>query len=170
MDTWNDGTKLTNKTVLPLYNIKKTAPWTWHGWQGDLADAMRKSFTVTMLGDGVTPNQALDVVEFLDALKLPQNPSRTADGKLTASAVRGRKIFQSEVAGCTECHNGDYFTDGQIHDVGTGEEEDAYQGFNTPSLNGVYRKVRFLHDGRAKTLESVLTCLLYTSDADDETP
>jgi CxxC motif-containing protein (DUF1111 family) len=157
MDTWNDGSKLTNKTVLPLYNIKKTAPWTWHGWQENLGDAMQKSFTVTMLGDGVTANQALEVVEFLDTLKLPPNPSRTADGKLSASAERGRRIFQSEIANCTDCHNGKFFTDGLIHDVGTGEEEDAYQGFNTPSLVGVYRKVRFLHDGRSKTLESVLT-------------
>ena len=157
MDTWNDGSKLTNKTVLPLYNIKKTAPWTWHGWQDNLGDAMQKSFTVTMLGDGVTANQALEVVEFLDALKLPPNPSRTADGKLSPSAERGRRIFQSEIANCTDCHNGKFFTDGLIHDVGTGEEEDAYQGFNTPSLVGVYRKVRFLHDGRSKTLESVLT-------------
>ena len=44
-----------------------------------------------------------------------------------------------------------------MHDVGTGDEEDAYQGFNTPSLVGVYRKVRLLHDGRVKSLQGVLT-------------
>jgi hypothetical protein len=41
--------------------------------------------------------------------------------------------------------------------VGLGSDDDRYQGFNTPTLLGVYRKVRFLHDGRAKSLEEVLT-------------
>ena len=157
MDTWNDGSKLTNKTVLPLYNIKRTAPWTWHGWQGDLSDAMLKSFTVTMQGEGVTAKEARDVIEYLDALQMPRNPYRGIDGQLTSDAIRGRQVFESEIAGCTDCHNGPYLTDGEIHDVGTGEEDDAYQGFNTPSLLGVYRKVRFLHDGRVKSLEAVLT-------------
>jgi cytochrome c peroxidase len=41
--------------------------------------------------------------------------------------------------------------------LGLGEEKDKYQGFNTPTLSGVYRKVRLLHHGRAKTLQQVLT-------------
>ena len=157
MDTWNDGSKLTNKTVLPLYNIKRTAPWTWHGWQDDLGDAMLKSFTVTMQGKGVTAKEARDVIEYLDTLEMPRSPYRGIDGSLTAAAIRGRQVFESDIAGCTDCHNGDYYTDGEIHDVGTGGDDDAYEGFNTPSLLGVYRKVRFLHDGRVKSLEAVLT-------------
>ncbi|MEO8268989.1 MAG: hypothetical protein ABI557_04665, partial [Aureliella sp.] len=47
--------------------------------------------------------------------------------------------------------------DGQVHDVGLGGESDRYKGFNTPSLVGVYQKVRLLHDGRAKSLRDVLT-------------
>ncbi|MBA62796.1 MAG: hypothetical protein CMJ76_10580 [Planctomycetaceae bacterium] len=157
MDTWNDGSKLTNKTVLPLYNLINTAPWTWHGWQGDLNDAMRKSFTVTMQGDGVTASQADSVVRFLSELETPANPFRKPDGGLTAAANRGKNVFESDVAGCLQCHKGQYFTDGEIHDVGTGEDDDAYDGYNTPSLVGVYRKVRLLHDGRVKSLEAVLT-------------
>ncbi len=50
MDTFNDGTAMTFKTVLPLQNVHKTKPWTWHGWQENLDDAMHKSMTSTMLG------------------------------------------------------------------------------------------------------------------------
>jgi len=157
MDTWNDGSKLTNKTVLPLYNLYQTNPWTWHGWQTDLKDAMKKSFTVTMQGEGVSEEEAVQVVEFLSALKRPVNPYRKSDGSLTAAALKGKAVFESDSAGCLTCHYGKYHTDGQIHDVNTGEDEDAYQGYNTPSLLGVYRKVRFLHDGRVKSLRGVLT-------------
>jgi cytochrome c peroxidase len=59
--------------------------------------------------------------------------------------------------GCAECHAGSLFTDGLNHDVGLGNASDKYKGFNTPSLVGVYAKVRLLHDGRAKSLEDVLT-------------
>lgn len=157
MDTWNDGTRLTNKTVLPLYNVGKTGPWTWHGWQGDLSDAMSKSFKVTMQGEGVSREEAQNVVAFLDSLKRPTNPFLEKGGGLSESARRGKTIFEGEVAGCSKCHTGPLFTDGEVHDVGTGEDEDAYDGFNTPSLIGLYSKVRFLHDGRAKSLKTVLT-------------
>ena len=35
------------------------------------------------------------------------------------------------------------------HDVGLGDEKDKYEGFNTPSLVSVFRRVKLLHDGRA---------------------
>ncbi|MCH7728930.1 MAG: beta-propeller fold lactonase family protein, partial [Planctomycetes bacterium] len=54
MDTLNDGSNLSFKTVLPLYNVSDTAPWTWHGWQTDLHAAMHKSITSTMLGPAPT--------------------------------------------------------------------------------------------------------------------
>ena len=50
MDTMNDGTEMTLKTVLPLYHVTETFPWTWHGWQTNLTDAMEKSITSTMQG------------------------------------------------------------------------------------------------------------------------
>ena len=76
---------------------------------------------------------------------------------MTDAALKGKAVFESDSAGCLTCHHGKFHTDGQIHDVNTGDDEDVYQGYNTPSLLGVYRKVRFLHDGRVKTLKAVLT-------------
>jgi cytochrome c peroxidase len=157
MDTLNDGSALTMKTVLPLQNLSHTSPWTWHGWQKDLHNALNKSFTETMQGPAISQDDRQAVLAFLETLKPPPNPFRAADGSLTDSARRGKAVFESGKAGCAECHSGPYFTDGEIHDVGLGSSEDRYKGFNTPSLLSVYRKARLLHDGRAKSLRAVLT-------------
>ena len=157
MDTFNDGTAFTFKTVLPLYAVEQTAPWTWHGWQTDLTAAMRKSITSTMLGKEPSEQDVTDLLSYLKTLQPPPNPYRQRDGSLSPAAKRGQTVFMSSQAGCASCHKGPHFTDGQIHDLGLGEEKDKYQGFNTPTLSGVYRKVRLMHHGRAKTLQQVLS-------------
>jgi cytochrome c peroxidase/DNA-binding beta-propeller fold protein YncE len=157
MDTWNDGTELTPKTVLPLVAVTETAPWTWHGWQGDLRDSISKSFTETMLGPRVSAQDIAAMESYLASLKPISSPFRNEDGSLSDAAERGRALFHNAEVGCSNCHSGPHFSDGQIHDVGLGSPDDHYHGYNTPTLLGVYRKVRFLHDGRAKSLERVLT-------------
>ncbi len=159
MDTMNDGTEMTLKTVLPLYDVTHTRPWTWHGWQDDLESAIHKSLTSTMLGKIPNEQDTLALLTYLKTLKAPPNPFRKADGSLTDSALRGQQIFESDKAGCASCHNGRHYSDGQIHDVGLGSPKDYYEGYNTPSLTAVYRKVRLLHTGRARTLERVVTDL-----------
>ena len=157
MDTWNDGSPLTTKTVLPLYHLLETKPWTWHGWQTDLKDAMEKSFTTTMQGKGVSSAQTEAILAYFAEMKPAPNPFLQSDGSLTPAAERGKKIFASTQANCMQCHKGPYFTDGEIHDVGLNSERDKYEGYNTPTLTGCYAKVRYLHDGRAKSLEEVLS-------------
>jgi hypothetical protein len=157
MDTWNDGSDLTMKTVPPLFHVHKTKPWTWHGWQTSLDDAMSKSFTITMQGQPISDEDSRAVQTFLQTLTPPPNPFLQPDGSLSPAAARGKIVFESKLAGCIECHSGPFFTDGKIHDVGSGEDGDKYTGFNTPGLRSVYRKVRLLHDGSEKTLEGVLT-------------
>ncbi len=159
MDTFNDGTPMTLKTVLPLYYVTETGPWTWHGWQNDLSDAMHRSLTTTMLGEAPRADETRALLAFLETLPAPPNPFRKMDGTLSAAAERGKLVFESREAACAECHNGPHLTDGKIHDVGLGSPNDFYEGYNTPSLRGVYRKVRFLHNGRAHSLERVLTDL-----------
>lgn len=157
MDTHNDGTRGTYKTVLSLRNVTDTGPWTWHGWQQDIRAAMKKSLTDTMLGPMPAPEDINALIAFLQTLRSPPNPFRSPDGSLPLAAQRGKTIFHSAKAGCARCHSGKYFTDGKIHEVGLAAEEDGYVGYNPPSLVGVYDRMRYLHDGRAKTLEHVLT-------------
>jgi cytochrome c peroxidase len=156
MDTWNDGTELTDKTVLPLAGVTHTGPWTWHGWQDSLEASVQNSFVSTMQGSQANPQDVQAVMDYLQSLRPRPSPFVSPDGSLSEQALRGQQLFRSAAFGCGDCHRGDYFTDGQVHDVGMSRETDKYQGYNTPSLLGLYRKVRFLHDGRAKSLEDVL--------------
>ncbi len=157
MDTNNDGTPFSFKTVLSLYNVDRTGPWTWHGWQTDLRAALTKSLTDTMQGPQPSDADLDALAAFLKTLQPPPNPNRGADGSLSEQAARGRELFQSARAGCAECHSGPLLTDGLTHDVGLGQKHDRYKGFNTPSLIGLFNRVRLLHDGREKTIEAVLS-------------
>jgi cytochrome c peroxidase len=65
-------------------------------------------------------------------------------------------VFQSTKAGCARCHPAPLFTDGKKHDVGLGSKGDMYPTYNPPSLRGVHDRIRYLHDGRANSLEEVL--------------
>ncbi len=157
MDTWNDGSDKTFKTVLSLVNVNHTKPWTWHGWQQDLGASLKKSLVDTMLGPQPTDDDARALAAFFETLQLPPNPHRQPDGSLNEAALRGQAIFRGSKAGCSQCHAGAYLCDDQIHDVGQGSDRDVYQGFNTPSLLGVHRRVLLLHHGRAKSFEELLT-------------
>src|SRR5690606_19450439 len=117
-------------------NLHETAPYTWHGWQQDLGDAMRKSLTATMVGPEPSDDDVAALLAYFKQLRLPPNPHLQADGRLSAAAERGREVFQSETAGCSNCHSGPHFTDGDIHEVGLGGRRDRYRGFNTPTLQG----------------------------------
>ena len=163
-DTLNDGWqdlstahKRSRKKVPTLRRVAETGPWTWHGWQTDLGDAMVESFTKSMQGPRPTEDEVADLIAFLKTLDYPRNPYRRPDGSLTPEAQRGEAIFRSAKAACNICHSGPELTDGEIHDVGLGERGDVYKGHNPPSLRGVYDKDPYLHDGRARTLRDALT-------------
>lgn len=156
VDTNNDGSPFTVKTVLSLRHVTRTPPWTWHGWQTSLEQAMVKSATDTMQGKDLSKGEVKDLVAYLDTLKPPPNPHRNRDGSLTAAAQRGQTVFESKKANCTRCHGGPYFTADRNFEVGLGGRGDRYRGYNPPSLLGIYDRVLYLHDGRATTLEEVL--------------
>ncbi len=159
MDTKNDGSNGTYKMVLSLHNVRQTGPWFWHGWQKDLDAALRKSLAETMQGPAPTDDDVRAMAAFLDTLPTAPNSFRNPDGTLTEQAQRGQAVFTSAAAGCANCHRGNYFTDGQIHDVGLASEYDVYDGYNTPSLVGIANRARYLHHGRADTLDELLTDL-----------
>jgi len=45
----------------------------------------------------------------------------------------------------------------KTHDVGTGKDLDKDQRFDTPTLVEIWRTAPYLYDGRAYTIEEVLT-------------
>jgi len=157
MDTHNDRSDKTFKTVPSLVAVDRTGPWTWHGWQRDISDAVRTSMTETMLGPAPTPEETEALIAFMKTIDAPPSPFRPADGAPAGPIERGRTVFSSERAGCARCHGGPTFTDGKIHDVGTGGERDVLNGYNTPTLLGVYDRIKLLHDGRSASLDDLLT-------------
>ena len=163
-DTLNDGRQdlsalhqRSRKKVPTLRRVALTQPWTWHGWQTRLEDAIVESFTKSMQGPRPSADDVTALVAFLETLEYPRNPYRTADGGLSPAAQRGEAVFRSAKAACNTCHGGPELTDGKIHETGLEEPDDAYRGYNPPSLRGVYDKDPYLHDGRSKTLEEALS-------------
>ena len=143
-DTLNDGwqdnsnTHLRSRKKVPtLRRVASTGPWTWHGWQDSLDDAMVESFTKSMQGRKPGKDEVEALVAYLATLEFPRNPNRTADGGMTPAAKRGEAVFRSRKANCATCHSGPEFTDGKLHDIGMNERGDVYKGHNPPSLRGV---------------------------------
>jgi len=158
-DTLNDGSSGSYKTVLPLWGVAETGPWTWHGWQTDLATSLRKSLVDSMQGPPPSDDDVTALAAFLAKLTPPPSPFREADGGLSPTAARGRELFASARAGCTNCHTGPYYTSPDLHDVGLIRSGDRYPGFSPPTLAGGFRKTMFLHHGKAKSLHQLLTGL-----------
>src|SRR5262249_14631298 len=162
--TLNDGRQdlstahlKSRKKVPTLRRVTRTGPWTWHGWQDGLDDAMVESFTKSMQGPKPKPDDIKAILAYLETLEYPRNPYTDASGRLSPEAERGKSVYRSARAACSACHGGPELTDGKIHVVGLEEPDDAYRGYNPPSLRGTYDKDPYLHDGRSKTLRDSLT-------------
>ena len=80
-------------------------------------------------------------------------------------ARQGARRFQT--AGCSQCHAGPAFTDGEFHVIAPirGDDEGAYEktgrkadraAFRTPSLRNLEVTAPYLHDGSAKTLGAAI--------------
>ena len=91
---------------------------------------------------------------YLKALRPLPSPY-LQDGALSAAAKRGKDLF--EQAACGHCHSGPYFTDGKLYDIGLGPDERGIEKFVTPTLVEIWRTAPYLYDGRAVTIEEVLT-------------
>jgi YVTN family beta-propeller protein len=102
---------------------------------------------------------------YCNSFEFPLSPHIPAPGKLSAAAEHGKHIFYRKDVGCAQCHTGPYYTDSNlqkpiVHDVGTGNDDPSEKmgtAYDTPTLLGIYRTPPFLHHGKAKTLEEVLT-------------
>ena len=79
------------------------------------------------------------------------------DGALSASALQGKALFESDRAGCYRCHNGPYLTDQQMHDIGTRGQYDRRDAFDTPTLIEAWRTAPYLHDGSIARLEDLFS-------------
>jgi cytochrome c peroxidase len=72
-------------------------------------------------------------------------------------------IFE-EKADCARCHPAPYFTDRKSYDIGTRTATDPTGKYDTPTLLEAFRTAPYLHDGRALTIQDVIT----THNPDDK--
>ena len=95
-----------------------------------------------------------DIDAYLRAEKPVPSPF-LVDGKLSAKAERGKKIFEDPKIGCAKCHPAPLFTDKKKHDVNTKFYFNDTNEFDTPTLVEVWRTAPYLHDGRYMTMRDV---------------
>jgi YVTN family beta-propeller protein len=154
-DNLNDGIG-NPKNAKSLLLAHQTAPSMALGVRADAHVSVRAGIRNSLFT--VQPEevaQALDA--YLQSLQPIPSP-HLITGKLSPAAERGRALFQSDQAGCTECHTTNLFTDRRMHDVGTRSRFDQpTDKFDVPTLVEVWRSAPYLHDGSAATVRDVLT-------------
>ena len=104
------------------------------------------------------PPEVPDAIDkYLKSLKPVPSP-RLVQGRLSAAARRGEKLFHSKEVGCARCHPPPLFTNLKSYDVGTrGPADRAADKFDTPTLVELWRTAPYLHDGSVAALRDVLT-------------
>jgi len=154
-DLLNDGlgNPKNTKSLLLALLAHKTPPAMAMGVRADAETAVRAG--IRHIQFAVRPEEdAVAIDEYLKSLKPVPSP-HLVKGKLSQSAKRGQKLFQSQ--GCASCHSGEFYTDMKQYDFGMGKWLDEGKSFDTPTLIEVWRTAPYLHDGRAGTIMDVLT-------------
>lgn len=134
---WNLGGVGPRRTQ-PLYGgAGARAPYHWEGDLEDFPALVEAVHVQRMGGARLAQGRAERFRAWLASIPTPDFRSEAAPGAVRA----GEDVFLD--LGCDACHLGDRFTDGAIHDVGTGGR------FQTPSLRALHLRGRLMHDGCA---------------------
>ena len=163
-DLLNDG-QGNPKNAKSLFLSHKTPPTMWQGvrdnpeldgWDTSAQgiQCIRTGFKWILFTEP-SEEKSRDIDAYLAALEQVPSPY-LVDGKLSAKAERGKKIFEDTRVGCATCHPAEtYFTDMKRHDVNTRCYFDRTNEFYTPPLNEVWRTAPYLHDGRYVEMRDV---------------
>jgi hypothetical protein len=159
-DTLGDDTDGAPKRVPTLLGTGMTYRWGWNGAQQSLHDQVLKSIDQTM-GGQPRFQDGTDMVAFFHTLAPPPplEPVAPAAAAHTAAAAERRLVEQGRALftdrGCANCHLPPLvYASHESYDVGLSDER-GLRKFNPPSLRGVSQAGRWLHDGRAGSLEAV---------------
>lgn len=151
-DLVNDGTGNFKNTKSMLLS-HETPPSMISGIRKDAETAVRAGFT-HILFRTVDEAKACCVDDYLSSLKPVPSP-RLVEGKLSESAKRGKRLFESERIDCVRCHLGDYFTDMRLHRIGSQDVNDTIEKFDTPTLIEVWRTAPYMNTGAYVTLRQL---------------
>ncbi len=149
-DLMNDGVG-NPKSCKSLISSYETPPSMITGIRVSADVATRKGFEGTQFFR-ISEYDASLVDTYLYYLQPVPSPY-LVDGKLSANAQKGKKVFED--LGCGLCHSGEYYTDGLMHKIGDPNDFEQEDGWDTPTLIEVWRTAPYLFDGRAATMKDV---------------
>lgn len=147
-DLRNDGVGNPKNTKSMLYS-HETPPSMAVGIRPDAETAVRKGIEMILF----TPpheEQAMAMDAYLRALR-PRRAPILRDTSQQGAIRRGKRLFYRADLACDVCHQGEFYTDGGKHDVGTGTPLES-RPMDTPTLVECWRTAPYLHDGRYTTL------------------
>ncbi len=147
-DLLNDGVGNPKNTKSLLYS-HVTPPVMISGIRVTAEIAVRAGFRHIQFNE-ISEDLAMSVDEYLKSLRPVPSPY-LVNGKLSGKAERGKLVYQR--LGCGDCHSGTYFTDLKMYRIG--QDIEFEKGWDTPTLNEVWRTAPYLFDGRAATMEDV---------------
>jgi mono/diheme cytochrome c family protein len=153
-DLLNDG--LGNpKNAKSMVWSHRTPPVMSRGVRDKMETAAKAGFTHIQF---TTPSdeELAATIAYIKSLQPLASPYRNVDGSLTEAAKRGEAIFRRPTTRCANCHPPPLLTDLKLHNVGTRQEMDQSDLFDTPSLIELWRTAPYLHDGGAADLRELL--------------
>lgn len=156
-DTFGDGTHGTPKRIPSLLGTAPNTPWGWLGNQRELHDQVESSVATSMHGPVLDRRQSSDLAMFLTSLD-PAPPRRPAADSASDAALlaEGKRLFAAR--DCGRCHVPPLTYAGFDNvEVSGLQDEAGAKKFNPPSLRGIGQQERFLHDGRAASLDELFT-------------
>jgi YVTN family beta-propeller protein len=149
-DLMNDGVGNPKNTKSMLLS-HKTPPSMAEGVRPTAEAAVRAGME-NILFASRPEDEFVAIDEYLKSLQPVPSP-HLVDGRLSPAAERGQKLFES--VGCVRCHPAPLYTDMKMHDVGTKNDRDLGEKFDTPTLVEVWRTAPYLHDGRYVTIKEL---------------
>jgi DNA-binding beta-propeller fold protein YncE len=141
------------KNTKSLLLSHDTPPTMWLGDRKHAQQCTRTGFRFIMF---TMPQRdpCFTIDEYTRTMKPLKSPY-LINGELSEKAKRGKKVFEDNTIGCTQCHSGQYFTDMKMHNVNSGDQYSETVHFDTPTLIEVWRTAPYLHDGRYVEMKDV---------------
>jgi YVTN family beta-propeller protein len=152
-DLMNDGvgnTKNTKSMILAT----KTPPSMAEGVRPTAGAAVRSGLSNILFA--TRPEEECVAIDAYIASLAPVPSPYLVDGRLSAAAERGKKLFESERTGCSRCHPAPLYTDLKMHNVGSRDKYGWVDKFDTPTLVEVWRTAPYLHNGLYLTIKELL--------------
>ncbi|MCB9684278.1 MAG: c-type cytochrome [Alphaproteobacteria bacterium] len=144
--TWNLRGQPRNTPSLagPVY---LTAPVTWSEEVDSVADEAMLTSSTRMGGQGLHETDALLIEAYINSTRYPDVPRF---GETSDLVQQGEALFNRSDVGCGSCHNGDLYTDNDLHQI------IGPMPTQTPTLRGIAASAPYFHDGSAPSLAAVV--------------